>query len=423
MVSTAGHDLGHGVRVITTTGGGLVVHSAEVDFGWRPRSPGRSGSAVNWNGASFEVVAREPWRSGHRWTLTPWCAEDVMRVVLPLDRDAVAVAAKAASRERRTAGLRPAMWLLLPLLGLAAGRWQRRWHNDWGFPATLATWMSSVVEALTGATCLFQLIGMFGGGRPLFAWLPVEVAAVGVVFFPEGLIRLAQVAADSEPVGSFVGWAVASFERSPPEPAEAPIDVPEVAAGSPDGFGLEIRSPIQRRDWEGPGCLRYRDRQYRFDATERLGNVWVYRFVTVDDDDRSEPSLRLLPPRSSARSPTRSAPPSVIRIALLTAAVSLAPARFQKRWAEVCGTRAGWFTALGAGAELIGGVGDLGGGHGTGASAVLFGLFFVVEAVVRLAGLIALRRPMGSLLGIPLIPVLERVLPAADDTTGTPGEG
>ena len=78
-----------------------------------------------------------PWRNGARWTLEPWNDHDVMRVVLPLDETSVQAAAERARRDRAEQRLRPVMWLLMPVLGLAAASWQRRWRDEWGFPAAL----------------------------------------------------------------------------------------------------------------------------------------------------------------------------------------------------------------------------------------------------------------------------------------------
>ena len=420
MTSNEGSDLGHGVRVAVGAGGELSVHSAQLDLGWRPRTAAAPGSAVSWQGLGFEVVVREPWRRGHRWVLVPWQRDDVMRGVVPLDEASVAAAARAAHRERQAARLRPTMWALLPVLGLAPRHWQQRWRDEWGYPAVLATWVSALFEAVVGVACLFQIVALVGGGTPLFGWLPLPVAVVGFGLFPEGLLRIVQVSADSEPVGSLLGLAAAVFER-PPAPPPSPPELPELSERAGGGNGLELRSPIQRRDWEVPGVLHYRDRSYVLEATDRLGRDWVYRFVPAAEPDPGAPRLRLLPARTPDPPAAPAALSGVYRTALVTAAVCLAPARFQRRWGAVTGVRPGWFTALGAGAELVGGISNLGDHGELSPTGVVLGVFFVVEGALRLTALVTAGRLMGSLLGLPLIPLLERFVPADDGRTRPPG--
>ncbi|HSL19672.1 MAG TPA: hypothetical protein VLB51_17335 [Methylomirabilota bacterium] len=420
MTANEGSDLGHGVRVAVGACGELSVHSAELDLGWRPRTAAAPGSAVSWQGLGFEVVVREPWRRGHRWVLVPWQRDEVMRVVVPLDEAAVAAAARDADRERQAARLRPSMWALLPVLGLAPRHWQQRWRDEWGYPAALATWVSALLEAVIGVACMLQLVALVGGGTPVFGWLPLPFALVGVGLLPEALFRIVQVSADSEPVGSLVGLAAAVFAR-PTAPPPSPPPAPELSERAGDGGGLELRSPIQRRDWEAPGVLHYRDRSFVLEATDRLGGDWLYRFVPAAEPDPGAPRLRLLPPRTSARPAQPAALSGVTRTALVTAAVCLAPARFQRRWGAVTGARPGWFTALGAGAELVGGISNLGDHGELSPTGVVLGVFFVVEGALRLTSLVVAGRPMGSLLGLPLIPLLERFVPADDGRTRPPG--
>ena len=41
----------------------------------------------------------------------------------------------------------------------------------------------------------------------------------------------------------------------------------------------------------------------------------------------------------------------------------------------------------------------------------IFNLFFIIEAVTRLGWVVRTGEPLGSVLGLPLTPLLERVLP------------
>jgi hypothetical protein len=66
---------------------------------------------------------------------------------------------------------------------------------------------------------------------------------------------------------------------------------------------------------------------------------------------------------------------------------------------------------MGASAELIGGWSNLSAGTGAALLTVVLNLFFVFEAVVRFGSVTFRGQPLGSLLGLPLIPVLDRYLP------------
>ena len=411
MTATTGRDLGHGVRVMPGDGDGIVVLSVHFDLGWRARAVGRPGSAVVWQDGSFEVVDREPWRAGFRWTLAPWDRNEVMRVVQPLDEASVAAAAETIRHETRATKLRPALWLLSPVLGFAVAGWQRRWRDAWGFPAVLATWLTAILEAIFGALCLIEAIASVGAGEAIFDWIPRPLVLPGLYLFVEGLFRVVRVAADSEPVGSLVGAVAAVFERPPP-PASAAIVAPVVQSNDGVAGILELASTMVRRDWEIPGVLAFRGDSYVLDGTRSLGDSWIYRFRRLAAaEPRPEASLRLLPPRTQPRPPARASEPGALQTVLLSIACTLAQGRFQTRWARRLGVRATWFTVLGASAELIGGWSNLAAGGGGGGLALLLNLYFVVEAVARFLSVALRGEPMGSVFGLPLQPVLERHLP------------
>lgn len=394
-----------------------MVLSADFDLGWRPRGADRPGSAVIVDGSSFEVVDRERWRDGCRWTLRPWRHEDVMRVVLPLDPASVASAAATADRERRAARIRPLLWLLSPFLGFAAEGSQRRWRDRWGFPAVLGTWLSALLEAVYGAFCLLEVVISMGAGSSILPWVPRPLVFLGLYLFVEGLYRVVRVAADSEPVGSLFGAAASVFSPRRPQPVE-PVPAPEVQALDEDDGVLELASPIQRRDWEGGGRLPYRGSVFRLDATGRRGTTWIYRFRRLaGDDDGSGPRLRLLPPRPAPFRSGRVRGPGPVLTVLISIACTLAPWRFQQSWAARFGIRPGWFTGMGAAAELVGGLSNLGSPAGTAGAALGLNLFFVGEAVTRFAWLILRGRGLGSVLGLWMAPLLERTL---DDSPSPP---
>jgi hypothetical protein len=411
VTSTTSRELGQGVRVMAGDGRGLVVQSSMFDLGWRTRADGVPGSVVMWEGSSFEVVDREPWRRGARWTLEPWTGEDVMRVVAPLDEASVGSAAGAARSTALATRLRPWLWLLSPLLGFAPAAWQRRWRNDWGYPATFATWITGILEVAVGAAGVMEVLSALGAGASLFPWLPRPLVFFALVLFVEGCIRLAQVVSDSEPVGSIVGLVLAVLERRPP-PVDDPLPAPSVKLFDERAGELELVTSIHRRDWESPGHLPYRGDLYVLEATTKLGASWVYRFVRADVGDGGPGSVhRLLPPRSKAVGRSFPDRPGIVKTVLLSIACTVAPRRFQERWARVLGVGAFWFTAIGASAELLGGLANLRKGPAGGEVAVLLNVFFVCEATTRFAWLVFKGHPLGSLIGLPLAAFLEHNFP------------
>jgi len=411
MTLTTGRDLGHGVRVMAGDGRGLIVQSSVFDLGWRARADDVPGSAVIWEGSCFEVVERRQWRRGARWTLEPWTGEDVMRVVTPLDEGTVGAAAEAARLAARAELMRPWLWLVSPLLGFAPAPWQRRWRDIWGFPAVVATWLSAILEVAVGTIGVMELLAAAAAGPPIFPWLPRPFVYVGLALFVEGLIRLAQLFADSGPVGSFFGLVAAVFERAPAAVVD-PHPAPSVKAFNEVNGSLELVSTIQRRDWESPGRLPYRGDLYTLEATTKIGADWVYRFTRSDvAGGGSETVHRLLPAWSKTAGRAFPDQPGIVKTVLLTIACTLGPRRFQERWAWELGVRPFWFTAVGAAAELVGGLSNLGAQHLGGSPALLLNLFFVFEAVVRLGWLVFKGHPMGSVFGLPLVVFLEHSLP------------
>ena len=100
----------------------------------------------------------------------------------------------------------------------------------------------------------------------------------------------------------------------------------------------------------------------------------------------------------------------------------LAPGRTQERWGRHLEVRPAWFTILGAGAELVGGVVNLEQSSPDEATLqLLVNLFFMIEGVARCFLLVVRGRPVGSLLGVPLGPILERWIP--DQDTRDPSDG
>ncbi len=218
------YGLGHGVSVVEA-GGRLVVESGTLDLGWTPPRGRVPGTAVRWRGGLWEVKAARGAAGGGRWELEPWPEDAVVRHTVTLDEAAVATLAAARQEGRRDARLRGVAALLLPILGFLPARLQRRWRDDWGFPALTATRLSAYLELAVAGFGLVHLLGVAFGGGPVLprglGWL----GPAGPLLFAESLLRLHLSASDGEPVGSAVGLPALPFlpgQPSPPEPEPSP---------------------------------------------------------------------------------------------------------------------------------------------------------------------------------------------------------
>ena len=396
----SGEDLGHGVFVSLDPGGDAVVVSPRLDLGWRAAEGRAPGTAVLWRGMSFEVVGRVDLGRGARWTLRRWNAATAMRGVFRLDAGTVReIAERAAAEERgRLADTRVA---------LAPARLQKKWADDWGFAAARATRVSAGCELLLGAFGVIQAATRGFGGEPI---LPSWLASLGFVLFGSGLARLALIAADGAPVGSPLGVPLLLVA---PKPEPSVVDTtPELRSFDESGGGLVLASSVHRRDWDRDGRLRYRDGLYRLERTEQEGRTWVYHFVPDRDAREHAPQmkLRLQPTATGGDATEHPVPPSILRSTLVTAGVAMGPAPDQEAWASELGIRAVWLTALGAGAELIGGLANLRKDLGPDASLILLlDLFLVGEGLLRIGSVFA-GRPMGSLIGWIVRPLYRRWL-------------
>lgn len=408
MDPQTGEDLGHGVHASPGAGGELTVTSPRLDLGWRVAEGRVSGTPVLWGNHSFEVVGRVEIGQGARWTLQRWDEASAMRGVIKLERETVQEMADRAGAEVRGRRTRISTLLLLPLLGLAPARVQKKWTDGWGFDPERATQVSAICEVLVGAVGIIQVATRGFGGEP---FMPAWLAYLGVVFFASGVVRLALVAADGEPVGSVVGLPLLLVAPKPR--ALGPVDAPVVRSFDEAGGHLVLVSPVYRRDWDRDGLLQYRGGFFRLDRVEQEGRSWVYLFTRVDHDGGTERILRLMPPTSSVPPPTAVEPasPSFLRTMLVTAAVTLGSASDQQRWAGELGIRAVWLTVIGAGAELVGGIANLQDDLGSAQSLlILLDFFLVGEGLLRL-GSALVGRPMGSVLGWVLGPLYRRHLP------------
>lgn len=365
-----------------------------------------------WLGEPYEVVAEEASGSDQGWILQPWPDPEVMRTVFRLDEAWIEAHAVADEDHRRGRVIR---WLSLPvapLLALAPARLQRWWQDSWGFPAAAATLVSAVFELVAGGVGVVQVLALTFGSD-WFLSGPFRLAAViGPALFAEALVRLATAAARAEPMGSVVGLPLALLFPAAPAPRQSTR--PVVRLEKAESGVLEVFSETIRRDWVPDGVLRYRGRPYRLAGLENLGSGWRYRFERTDDEAVGPP-LRLTETTRRMEAADRGQPPSIIRTTLVTAVMCMAPRRYQERWARHLGVRPLWFTLLGAGAELVGGWINLEQGSGGGSSTPAVNLFFLVEAVTRLALLVSTGRPVGSVLGWAANPLLARMMPEGRD--------
>ncbi len=399
-------ELGAGIRVAELPGDELEVSSERLVLPWTPRRGGLVGSAVRFRDELYEVATGAA--DGRSWRLRPWSEGEAVRGVFPLDAAWVEALAEDEERHRRAAGRRLWSLPLSPILALAPGRLQLRWQAEWGFAAHRATLISAVLELAAGAFLLIHLLAAaFGGDRALVG-IPPLLLLLAAPLWVEGLLRIFAVLGQGEPMGSLVGAPLLLVK---PPSGRAPDDRPTLYAIDPDQGRLDLVSPVQRADWHEDGVLQYRGDPYRLHAGDRLGRDWIYSFRRVDGD--AGPALKLTPPAPPERRVPAAAPvqgPRLLETALGTALACLAPGDMQHRWAAKLGTRPLWFTVTGALAELVGGAVNLRGAAGGSGPMVIMNLFFVAEGLVRLVLCAVTGGPVGSVLGLALGPLLERLI-------------
>jgi hypothetical protein len=127
--------------------------------------------------------------------------------------------------------------------------------------------------------------------------------------------------------------------------------------------------------------------------------------------------LRLVPPptRFEGLHQNSSTRPSIFRTTLVTAAVTLGPQEDQEIWAKHLNLKPIWLTIFGAGAELVGGLVNLGADADRGIPLLLFlDLYLVGEALARMSYVVARGRPIGSVFGWILRPLYKRWMPASE---------
>ena len=83
-------DLGNGIRVSVRLNSSLEVVSERIELPWTVRAGDHPGTAIVFEGVSYEAVSLSLDDDGVGWRLEPWTDGEAMRVVMRLDRDEVA---------------------------------------------------------------------------------------------------------------------------------------------------------------------------------------------------------------------------------------------------------------------------------------------------------------------------------------------
>ncbi len=399
----ATRDLGLGVVAAPGPDGSLEVSSAALDLEWRPRQGRVAGTAVRFDGTLFEVVNAHLGPDGRRWLLAPWADGEAARVVDQLSAERVAAVAARLTDERRRRAARTGLLWAIPLVGLLPAGIQQRLEREVNFPAAWATVATALAELAGGAFLLFELLAARGGSTllpPGLLWL----APLGLPLFVEGCVRLAYALTQDAPIGSLLTLPALLLERRPRPRDPRAAHRPEVVLDQADAGVLELATGRSRPDWHEDGVLCYHGRSYRLVDHAPRGGRMVYRFEATADE--AAPTLDLAPPPPPPTPATQPAPgilAQTLRIALL----SFAPRRFQERWFTAQRISPLVPTLICAFTEAIGGLVNLGDHAGSGPVRLL-DLFFLLEGCGRLAVALGTGRAVGSLLGLPLVPLYRR---------------
>ncbi|MGH9364788.1 MAG: hypothetical protein ACRD1B_05925, partial [Thermoanaerobaculia bacterium] len=164
---------------------GTLLLECAVGKGWIARQGGSQtrsehpGTAVEWDGEVYEVVAVEP-RSGTavRYRLCPWEPGHAIRRIERYDAASESLRHASRAELHADSNKRAAAILLSPLLGHLPGAAQKRMERDFGAPAAWMTVLSALPFFVAGTVGLiFSLAGGLGGeligprwlSNPLFA--------------------------------------------------------------------------------------------------------------------------------------------------------------------------------------------------------------------------------------------------------------
>ena len=195
---------------------------------WRARRPRtrtaaeHPGTALDWDGALYEVIAAEPAGAGVVYTLSPWEDRHTIRVLEKYDDESEARRARERADDRRGRRMRHLLLVLSPLAGHLPAQVQDRWEHEYDAPASLLTLVSALPLFVFGFLSTFSLTIRGIAGVALLP-LPENVLLFGVYLFVESGFRLSVAWSQERPAGSVAGtiaWEVA--RRLRPALARAP---------------------------------------------------------------------------------------------------------------------------------------------------------------------------------------------------------
>ena len=215
MPEAHGHD-----RAVAAPGGRWTISSSRSK-GWRARRAGtrttaeHPGTAVDWDGSLYEVVAIEPAGEGVRYTLAPWEERHTIRVHERYDEAAEERRSEERRDERRRKRKRRLLLLASPLAGHLPAEVQERWEHEDDAPASLLTLISALPLFVFGFLCSLSLTIRGFTGVVLLPF-PEAVLFFGVYLFVESGFRLSVAWSQERPAGSLaghLGWEIARRMR------------------------------------------------------------------------------------------------------------------------------------------------------------------------------------------------------------------
>jgi hypothetical protein len=188
--------------------GGVVLFCA-ASKGWRPRASAarradHPGTAVEWEGEIFEVVALDfDAAGGIRYQLLPWRKELTIRSLARYDVESETERAEERRRIEKAPGKRRLAIALAPLLGHLPGSVQESMEHEFGAPANAMTAASALPLLALGMFGLMGQVVQLAGGS--LAPIPQPSLPLSLYLFGESAMRLTVVATQSRPAGSIPG--------------------------------------------------------------------------------------------------------------------------------------------------------------------------------------------------------------------------
>jgi hypothetical protein len=231
------------------------------------------------------------------------------------------------------------------------------------------------------------------------------IALLGPVLLLESLLRLWWSATQGEPLGSLLTLPIALLQNRPQPVDPLAAYRPQPVRLDPEAGTLELATDRTRLDWVEDGVLQYRERRYRVVENVPQRGRMVYRLEAVSDD--TPVTLRLLPPQAPSSTSLGRGEPGPLGLTLRILLLSFAPRVYQERWFRARGTSPLVPTTLCALIEAIGGAVNLTQRPAEGPERLL-DLLFLVEGLVRLGLVVGRGRAVGSVLGLPFLPLYRR---------------